>query len=557
MDTDIAFKSEPDSAHASMERAANFTPLTPLSFLPKVAALYPHKLAIVHGEIRRSWAETYSRCKQLASALVARGVRRGDTVAIIATNTPQMYEAHFGVPMAGAVLNTLNTRLDASALAFQLTHGEAKVLFTDREFSLVVKQALELLTRRPLVIDIDDPLCDRGFSLGEMDYEEFLNLGDHEMLWELPSDELSPIALNYTSGTTGDPKGVITHHRGAYLNAISQVISWGMAAHPVYLWTLPMFHCNGWCFPWTIAANAGVNVFLRRVEPLTVFELIQQHSVTHLCGAPIVYNMLVDVVMASGRVLNPPVSGLVAGAAPSTTLLEGAERIGMDLTHVYGLTEVYGPAAVCVKQSEWAEMKQEHRAQLNARQGVASLMQQSMEVLDPDSLQPVPADGVTVGEIMFQGNITMSGYLKNPEATRAAFAGGWFHTGDMAVVEPDGYVRITDRSKDIIISGGENIFSLEIEEVLHRHPAVSLAAVVAKPDQYWGEVPCAFLELREGARPTTEELRLFCRAHLAGFKTPKYFVIGPLPKTSTGKIQKYELRDRAKNLGHNDSLPVS
>lgn len=528
---------------------ANYVPLSPLSFLPKAATIHPQRTAIVHGDLRRSWQETYLRCRRFASALQKYGVRRGDTVAIIAPNIPAMYEAHFAVPMAGAVLNTLNTRLDAEAIAFQLDHGEARILLVDREFSGMTARALELVRERPLVIDIDDTIYDGpGERIGTTEYESFLKEGDEEAEWSLPHNEWDPISLSYTSGTTGDPKGVVTNHRGAYLNSLSQIVTWSMPPHPVYLWTLPMFHCNGWCFPWAMAANAGVNICLRKVDPLLALQLIEEHEVTHMCGAPIVYSMLLGEADKQKMRLTQRVKGLVAGAAPPTAIIEGAERTGFDITHVYGLTEVYGPASICVKQPEWEHLPAADRARLNARQGVASMLQEAMVVLDPETMEPVAADGKSVGEIMFRGNITMSGYLKNPTATKAAFAAGWFHTGDLAIVETDGYVRITDRSKDVIISGGENISSIEVEEVLHKHPAVSLAAVVAKPDERWGEVPCAFLELREGTEIDADALKIFCRQHLAGYKIPKYFLFGPIPKTSTGKVQKFALRENAKAI---------
>ena len=526
---------------------ANYASLSPLSFLPKAAAVHPNRVAIIHGPWRSTWAETYMRCRRLASALAKHGVGEGDTVAVMAPNVPAMYEAHFGVPMTGAVLNTLNIRLDAEAIAFQLTHGEAKVLITDREFSGVVKRALVMLERRPLVIDIDDPLHEGGTLLGSMDYEAFLREGDPDFHWSLPEDEFAPIALNYTSGTTGNPKGVVTHHRGAYLNAMSQIVSWGMPAHSVYLWTLPMFHCNGWCFPWAMAANAGTNVCQRRVDAKLIFNAIQEHHVTHMCGAPIIYNMLINAPAAL-REGGHKVSAYIAGAAPPASTIEGAEQLGFDITHVYGLTETYGPAAICAKQDEWQSLPLPERARLNARQGVAGPMQEAMTVLEPDTMQPVPPDGETIGEIMFRGNITMNGYLKNPSATEEAFAGGWLHTGDLAVIEPDGYVRIKDRSKDIIISGGENVSSIEVEDVLHRHPAVDSAAVVAKPDEKWGEVPCAFVELKPNAKATEAEIRQFCREQMAGFKVPKLVVFGPIPKGATGKIQKFKLRELARNL---------
>jgi fatty-acyl-CoA synthase len=530
------------------KRLANYASLSPLSFLPKAAAIYPNRIAIIHGTWRSTWADTYARCRRLASALARRGVGAGDTVAVMAPNVPAIYEAHFGVPMTGAVLNTLNVRLDAEAIAFQLTHGEAKVLITDREFSGVVKRALVMLERRPLVIDIDDPLNEGGTLLGEMDYEAFLREGDPDFDWSLPQDEFGPIALNYTSGTTGNPKGVVTHHRGAYLNAMSQIVSWGMPAHSVYLWTLPMFHCNGWCFPWAMAANAGTNVCQRRVDAKLIFDSIREHGVTHMCGAPIIYNMLINAPTALREGVCHKVSAYIAGAAPPASTIEGAERLGFDITHVYGLTETYGPAALCAKQDEWQSLPLTERARLNARQGVAGPMQEAMTVLDPLTMEPVPPDGETVGEIMFRGNITMNGYLKNPSATDEAFAGGWLHTGDLAVIEPDGYVRIKDRSKDVIISGGENISSIEVEDVLHRHPSVDSAAVVAKPDEKWGEVPCAFVELRPNAKATEAEVRQFCREQMAGYKVPKLVVFGPIPKNATGKIQKFMLRELAKNV---------
>ncbi len=527
---------------------ANYASLSPLSFLPKAAAVHPNRVAIIHGAWRSTWAETYVRCRRLASALARHGVGPGDTVAVMAQNVPAMYEAHFGVPMTGAVLNTLNIRLDAEAVAFQLTHGEAKVLITDREFSNVIKPALSMLERRILVIDIDDPLYEGGKLLGKMDYEAFLREGDPEFQWSLPEDEFGPISLNYTSGTTGNPKGVVTHHRGAYLNAMSQIVSWGMPAHSVYLWTLPMFHCNGWCFPWTMAANAGTNVCLRRVDPKLIFETIREHGVTHMCGAGIVYSMLINAPAAVREGAPMKVSGYVGGAPPPAATIEGAERLGFTLTHAYGLTETYGPAAVCVKKEEWQALTASERARLNARQGVAGPMQEAMTVMNPATMEPVPPDGDTVGEIMFRGNITMAGYLKNPSATEEAFAGGWLHTGDLAVIEPDGYVRITDRSKDVIISGGENISSVEVEDVLHRHPAVDSVAVVAKPDEKWGEVPCAFVELRPGAKATDAEIRQFCREQMAGYKVPKFVVFGSIAKSATGKIQKFRLRELAKDV---------
>ena len=526
---------------------ANHAPLTPLTFLERAAFVYPDRLSVIHAAQRFTWKQTYARCRRLASALTRLGVGKNDTVSVMLPNTPPMVEVHFGVPMCGAVLNSLNTRLDAETIAFMLRHAEAKVLITDREFSPVVGMALSQLKVKPIVIDVDDPSYEGGRLLGTMEYEAFLETGDPDHAWQSPADEWDAISLLYTSGTTGDPKGVVYHHRGAYLNAISNVLNWDMPQHAVYLWTLPMFHCDGWCFPWTIAERAGVNVCLRRVEAKAALDAIREHKVTHMCGAPIVYSMLINAPEDLLSGLSHTIKGQVAGAAPPAAIIEGAERIGIDLTHVYGLTEVYGPAAVCSKQDEWAAMPIDRRAERNGRQGVRTPLQDAMTVLDPDTMRPVPWDGETMGEIMFRGNITMKGYLKNPAATDAAFAGGWFHTGDLAVTQPDGYVKIRDRSKDIIISGGENISSIEVEEALYRHPAVLTAAVVAQPDPKWGETPRAYVELKPGATVTEDELRQFCRQHMAGFKVPKAIVFGDLPKTSTGKIQKFALREKAKS----------
>ncbi len=527
--------------------AANHTPLTPLSLLARTAYVYPQRLAVIHGETRYTWSEVYARCRRLAAALAERGIGAGDTVAVMLPNIPAMYEAHFGVPMTGAVLNTLNTRLDAPSIAFMLQHGEAKVVITDREFSGTLRAALAMLSQRPFVIDVDDPLCEGGELIGETTYEAFIAAGDPAFEWRMPYDEWDAISLNYTSATTGNPKGVVYHHRGAYLNALSNIVSWAMPPHPVYLWTLPMFHCNGWCFPWTIAAAAGTNVCLRRVEPRAVLDLMRAHGVTHYCGAPIVHTMLLNAPEEWKQGLRQPVHCLVAGAAPPVAVIEGMEKMGFDLTHVYGLTETYGPAAVCAKHPEWDEMPLEERAELNGRQGVWYHMQECMTVMDPATMEQVPRDGRTMGEIMFRGNITMKGYLKNAKASEEAFAGGWFHSGDLAVLQPDGYVKIKDRSKDVIISGGENISSLEVEEVLYRHPAVLAAAVVARPDHQWGEVPCAFVELKENAQATEQEIMDYCRSRIAHFKAPKQIVFGPLPRTSTGKIQKFVLRQQVKS----------
>ena len=527
---------------------ANFVALSPLSFIERAARVFPQRPAILYGDLRQSWAETYRRCRRLASALAQRGVGVGDTVAVMLPNVPAMFEAHFGVPMAGAVLNTLNTRLDAESIAFMLQHGEAKVLLTDPEFAGVIGPALARLSGpRPLVIEVSDATAPAGEWLGDLGYEDFLAGGDPEFVWQLPADEWDAIALNYTSGTTGDPKGVVTHHRGAYLNAANNVIGWNLPPRPVYLWTLPMFHCNGWCFPWTMALVAGTSVCLRRVDPAVIFPLIREHHITHMCGAPIVYSMLINAPAKLRAELGHTVQGLIAGAAPPAAVIEGCEAAGIELTHVYGLTEVYGPAALCVKQDEWASMPARDRAQLNGRQGVAYPLQEAIAVLDPETMQPVPADGETLGEIFFRGNVVMKGYLKNPEATRKAFEGGWFHTGDLAVLHEDGYAKIKDRSKDVIISGGENISSIEVEDVLHRHPAVLLAAVVALPEVKWGEVPCAFIELKAGAETTEEDVIAFCREHMARFKVPKKVIFGPLPKTGTGKIQKFLLRERVRS----------
>ena len=527
---------------------ANFAAFTPLTFMERTAEVYPQRLAIVHGALRQTWAETYRRCRQLASALQRCGIGKNDTVAVMLPNTPPMVEAHFGVPMAGAVLNTLNTRLDAQAVAFMLDHGEAKAVIVDPEFAGVMKQAIALRhTQSPLlVIDTEDALF-TGVSerIGSTTYEALLASGDPAFAWSLPADEWDAIALNYTSGTTGNPKGVVYHHRGAAMNAVSNILEWDMPKHAVYLWTLPMFHCNGWCFPWTIAARAGVNVCLRRVEAQAIFDAMRQHGVTHYCGAPIVHGLLVNAPAELKAGIAPGVKAMVAGAAPPASMIEGMEQMGFDLTHVYGLTEVYGPATVCAQHADWNDLDIGERARLNARQGVRYHLQRDVRVLDPHTLQPVPQDGETMGEIMFKGNIAMKGYLKNPKATQEAFAGGWFHSGDLAVQYPDGYFKIKDRSKDIIISGGENISSIEVEDVLYRHPAVLAAAVVAKPDPRWGETPCAFIELKAGAQVSAEEIVAHCKQHLAGFKVPRAVVFGELPKTSTGKIQKFELRQQA------------
>ncbi|MGM4962672.1 acyl-CoA synthetase [Tardiphaga sp. 1201_B9_N1_1] len=529
---------------------ANFVPLSPLSFLKRSAAVYPDLTSTVYEGCRFTWAQTYERCRRFASFLTGRGIGRGDTVAAMLPNLPAMNEAHFAVPMAGAVLNALNIRLDATAIAFQLDHGGAKLLLVDPEFSGVITEALGLMTGpKPSVIDVDDASFAGGQRIGELEYEAALAEGSPDFTSAFPLDEWDAIALGYTSGTTGNPKGVVTHHRGAYLNAVSNILAAGLGQHPVYLWTLPMFHCNGWCFPWTVAASAGVNVCLRKVDPTKIFALMREHGVTHMSGAPIVYNTLINAPDAPVYSGGPLVQGSIAGAPPPMAVLSGAEKIGIKLTHVYGLTEVYGPASVCAEQPGWDALPADERANLKRRQGVPYHLQEAVTVIDPETMQEVPRDGETIGEVMFRGNIVMKGYLKNEKATKEAFEGGWFHTGDLGVLDAAGYVTIKDRSKDIIISGGENISSVEVEDVLYKHPAVLFAAVVAKPDAKWGEVPCAFVELKANAAATEADIIAFCRGQMPGFKTPKAVVFGVIPKTSTGKIQKFLLRDQVKSTG--------
>ncbi len=524
---------------------ANYVALSPLSFIARSAAVYPNHVSAVYEGRVYTWAETYDRCRRFASYLAKCGIAEGDTVAAMLPNIPAMNEVHFAVPMAGAVLNALNIRLDAPSIAFQLDHGAAKIIVVDPEFSGLIAEALTLMNGpKPLIVDVDDASFPGGKRIGEIEYEAALAQGDAAFVARTPQDEWDAIALSYTSGTTGNPKGVVTHHRGAYLNAVSNVLAGQLGQHPVYLWTLPMFHCNGWCFPWTVAAAAGINVCLRKVEPTKIFELIGTHGVTHMCGAPIVYNTLINAPDAPKGKTARPVVGLIAGAAPPVAVLEGAESIGIKLTHVYGLTEVYGPASVCAEQPGWDELPADERAQLKRRQGVSYPLQEAVTVLDPLTMLEVPRDGETIGEVMFRGNIVMKGYLKNEKATREAFQGGWFHTGDLGVLDEHGYVIIKDRSKDIIISGGENVSSVEVEDILYKHPAVLFAAVVAKPDPKWGEVPCAFVELKDGASATEADIIGFCRGQMSGFKTPKVVVFGPIPKTSTGKIQKFLLRNQ-------------
>ena len=531
---------------------ANFTPLSPLTFLGRTAAVYPDHASIIHGKKRFTWAETYARCRRLASALAKRGIGPGDTVAVMGANTPEMVEAAFGVPMTGGVLNTLNVRLDAVTITHCLNHGEAKVLITDTEFSGTVKEALAALGRDIAVIDIDDSEAGNDISrerLGEKDYEALLEEGDPEFEWRLPDDEWQAISLNFTSGTTGNPKGVVYHHRGAYLNAVSNIVGWNMAHHPVYLWTLPMFHCNGWCFPWSVAAVAGTNVCLRQVNAANIYDAIADHGVTHFCGAPIVLNFVANATDDERRDFDNTVNVMTAAAPPPASTLEAMQRQGFNVTHVYGLTETYGPAVICSWHDEWSGLPVEEQAELKSRQGVNYHMLQDLSVMNPETMTPVPNDGETMGEVMFRGNIVMKGYLKNQDATAKSLDGGWFHSCDLGVIHPDGYIQLKDRSKDIIISGGENISSIEVEGVLYKHPAVLAAAVVAKPDEKWGETPCAFIELKEKADPVTEEdLIGFCRDNMAHYKAPKTVIFGPLPKTSTGKIQKFKLREKVQKI---------
>ena len=525
---------------------ANYRPLSPLDFLAWAAAVYPGKTAVIHGATRRTYAQLRERCARLASALSRVGVRPGDAVAVMAPNIPALLEAHFGVPLAGAVLNALNVRLDAATIAFILDHGEAKVLLTDREFAPTIKAALALAKTKPTVIDIDDPLGPGGETLGKTDYESFLAGGDPGFAWALPDDEWRAIALNYTSGTTGNPKGVVYHHRGAYLNALGNAMAFGLDRHAVYLWTLPMFHCNGWAYPWAVTAVAGTHVCLRKVDPALIFPLIRDEKVTHLCGAPIVLNLLIHAPASVKVAFARRVKVATGGAAPPSAVIEAMETMGFEVTHLYGLTETYGPAALCAWQDEWSALDLAGRAAKTARQGVVYPTLGDLMVADPDTLARLPADGRSLGEIMVRGHTVMKGYLKNPAATAQAFQGGWFRTGDLGVMHPDGYVEVRDRSKDVIISGGENISSLEVEETLYRHPAVMEAAVVAKPDEKWGESPCAFVALKPGGAATADEIIAWCRARMAHYKAPRTVVFGPLPKTSTGKIQKYVLREQAK-----------
>ncbi len=528
---------------------ANYTSLSPLTYIERAATVYPDRIALIYGDIRRTWSETYTRCRQFASALEKHGVKCGDTVSIMLPNVPAMYEAHYAVPMVSAVINTLNIRLDADTIAFMLEHGEAKVLLTDREFSQTIKTAIAQLQNKPLVIDVDDQSYMGGEFVGSIEYEQFLAQGSTNFRWELPEDEWDAISLNYTSGTTGDPKGVVTHHRGAHLNAMSNILAWNMQVHPVYLWTLPLFHCNGWCFPWTIAALNGTNVFMRSVRAEVILGLIKEEQVTHLCGAPIVLNLIANADETLKQGIEHQVNVMTAASAPPPSVLEAMEKMNFCVTHAYGLTETYGPAVVCAWHEEWNELPIEDQAELKSRQGVRYPMLEKLVVMNPDTMQAVPKDGETVGEIMFKGNVVMKGYLKNSNSSSAAFAGGWFHSGDLAVCHEDGYIEIKDRSKDVIISGGENISSIEVENMLYRHPSVLEAAVVARSDERWGETPCAFVTLRNDADPVTEEEVIsYCRENMAHFKAPKTVVFTDLPKTSTGKIQKFVLRQQAEEL---------
>lgn len=525
----------------------NHVALTPLSFIERTAHTYPEHTAVIHGSLRRTWGETYARCRRLASALAARGIGQGDTVATMLPNIPPMLEAHFGVPMIGAVLNTLNIRLDASAIAYMLGHGEAKVLLVDREFTEVIRSALAQLEHPPLVIDVNDPEYAQGDALPGVDYEALLAEGDPGFDWQWPADEWNAISLNYTSGTTGNPKGVVYHHRGAFLNAVGNQMAWAMPHHPVYLWTLPMFHCNGWCYPWTITAQAGTHVFLRKVDPAKIIALIREHRVSHFCGAPVVLNALANA--PDCQPFEHPVAVMTAGAAPPARVIASVEALNIQVTHAYGLTETYGPVTVCAWHGDWDTQTADERARLKARQGVRYATLEGLMVADPSTHAPVPRDGQTIGEIYMRGNTVMKGYLGNPAATAEAFTGGWFHTGDLAVWHPDGYIEVRDRLKDIIISGGENISTIEVEGVLYRHPSVLEAAVVARPDEKWGETPCAFVTLKPGHEHiASDDIIQFARSQLAGFKVPKTVVFTALPKTSTGKIQKYVLREQARQL---------
>ena len=541
------------SAHSSPydtgleKNPANHQPLTPLTFLERAASTFPDHTAIVHGSKRVAYRDFYARARQLGSALAKRGIGKGDTVSVMLSNTPAMLECHYGVPMTKAVLNTLNTRLDAQIIAFSLDHAETKVLITDREFAHTVKQALSLCKSKPLVIDYDDPEFPQdGEMLGEVEYEQFIATGEADYAWHMPDDEWDAISLNYTSGTTGNPKGVVYHHRGAYLLAQGNVITGAMGRHPVYLWTLPMFHCNGWCFPWTLSVVVGTHICLRSVRPKPMWDAFAEHGVTHLCGAPIVMATILNASDEEKQQLDRTIEFFTAAAPPPEAVLAAMAENGFNVTHLYGLTETYGPAVVNDWKADWDALEGPARAKMKARQGVRYISLEGLDVIDPETMQPVPRDGETMGEVMFRGNVVMKGYLKNEKASSEAFAGGWFHSGDLGVMHPDGYIQLKDRSKDIIISGGENISSIEVEDAIYKHPAVSAVAVVAKPDDKWGETPCAFIELRDGEQATEDDIIGWCREHLARYKVPRHVVFAEIPKTSTGKLQKFKLRDLAR-----------
>ncbi len=528
---------------------ANYQPLTPLTFLARSALVFPDHVAVIHGNQRIVYRDFYARARRLASALKQRGIGKGDTVSVMLSNTPPMLEAHYGVPMLGAVLNTLNTRLDAAIIAFSLDHAETRVLITDREFAGTVKEALSLCKNPPLVVDYDDPeFPQTGEMLGEIEYEAFIAAGDPEFDWQMPADEWEAISLNYTSGTTGNPKGVVYHHRGASLLAVGNVVTGAIGRHPVYLWTLPMFHCNGWCFTWSLSVVAGTHVCLRWVRPNLIWEALAEHKVTHLCGAPIVMSTILNAPAEMKRDLSQRVDFFTAAAPPPEAVLAAMADAGLNVTHLYGLTETYGPAVVNDWKADWDALEGPARAAKKARQGVRYAALEDLTVMNPETMERVPDDGETIGEVMFRGNIVMKGYLKNPKATDEAFAGGWFHSGDLGVLHADGYIQLKDRSKDIIISGGENISSIEVEDTLYKHPAIAAAAVVAKPDDKWGETPCAFIELRPDMEATAEEITQWCRERLAHFKVPRAVVFTEIPKTSTGKIQKFKLREIAKGM---------